>query len=525
MAKSEKLSPNENIKPANAANNLTPPPPPKKKSNNGKANDIDSVQKETKQASNTTPPPPPSISRREQTADNASVAAEYELCSWLLRLNEEQFALFLSTINRLSYKDFSDPYFASIYQIASKLAQQGKICGAASILDYAKQNNIAIQANDLSAIVTDTLAQYADNERINQNIEIILEHSQRRAMRAVLQQAILDLNHTDARDVGAQITQKLSEFSSLRSADTKIEHISEPIDRLIDSLNHSESDSSPVMATGFTDLDEALGGGLRDGNYIVIAARPSMGKTAFALNLARNVSLDTRHYNNVLFFSLEMSAESLASRLLSAESAVPAKILRKGGDDLFESEHYINSLLQIIPRFAPYDPKERNPSSRLWIDDQSGLTVSQISSRAREFINRNGKSLIIIDYLQFISTNDMPFGSNRVTQVSAISRELKRLAAETNCPVIVLSQLNRELEKRMDKRPIMSDLRESGAIEQDADLILFIYRDVVYNPDTDDPSHAELIIGKQRDGEIKVIDLNFSGQYVRFSDRAYTYET
>ena len=256
------------------------------------------------------------------------------------------------------------------------------------------------------------------------------------------------------------------------------------------------------LATGFTDLDK-LTTGLQKSDLIIVAGRPSMGKTSLAMNLAENVALGSDAA--VAIFSMEMSGEQLIRRMLTSLGRIDAQRVRTGklsNDDWSRLTSAINLL----------------DKTRVYIDDTPGLTPSEIRSRCRRLAAQNdGKlGLVIIDYLQLMSMGGT--SENRATELSAITRALKGLAKEVNVPVIALSQLNRSLEQRTDKRPVMSDLRESGSIEQDADLIVFIYRDEVYNDDTDDKGIAEIIISKQRNGPIGTIKLTFLGQYTKFEN-------
>ena len=259
-------------------------------------------------------------------------------------------------------------------------------------------------------------------------------------------------------------------------------------------------------STGFTDLDKKLLG-IQDGDLIVVAGRPSMGKTSLAMNLAENVLLDNDSKGAVLIFSLEMPGESLTTRMLSGMSKLNQQNVRSG----MLKDNELKLLLQ---------EGERLKNLPLWIDDSSLLTPMELRAKARRLARQeeHGLSLIVVDYLQLMQ---LPTSSeNRVNQISEISRSLKSLAKELNVPVIALSQLNRAVEQRPNKRPIMADLRDSGAIEQDADVILFIYRDEVYNEDSDQGNKAEIIIGKQRNGPIGTVNLTFLKEYTRFENYA-----
>ena len=258
-------------------------------------------------------------------------------------------------------------------------------------------------------------------------------------------------------------------------------------------------------ATGFTDLDR-MTSGLQPGDLVIVAGRPSMGKTAFAVNIAENVAMDTKL--PVAIFSMEMGATQLAMRMLGSVGKLNQHDLRTGrlqDDDWGRLTHALGKLND-----AP-----------IHIDESAALSALDLRARSRRLHRQNnGLGLIVVDYLQLMSSNAGKASENRATEISEISRSLKALAKELHVPVIALSQLNRSLEQRPNKRPVMSDLRESGAIEQDADLILFIYRDEVYNSDSPDKGKAEIIIGKQRNGPIGKVELAFRGEYTRFDNLA-----
>ena len=254
------------------------------------------------------------------------------------------------------------------------------------------------------------------------------------------------------------------------------------------------------IPTGFTDLDYKMAG-LQPSDLILLAARPSMGKTAFVLNIAQHVAF---HENKcTAIFSLEMSKEQLVNRLFSLESRVDAQKLRTGNLQDFEWQELVEGANIIA-------------GSPLIIDDTPGISISEMRSKCRKFKQEQGLDLIIIDYLQLMSGSGKSV--SRQQEVSDISRALKGLARELNVPVIALSQLNRGVEQRDDKRPMMSDLRDSGAIEQDADVVMFIYRDDYYNKDTDRKNISEIIIAKQRNGPVGTTELAWLPQYTKFGN-------
>lgn len=257
------------------------------------------------------------------------------------------------------------------------------------------------------------------------------------------------------------------------------------------------------LTTGFADLD-ARTSGLQKSDLIILAARPSMGKTAFVLNVAQNAAI--KGDAKVLIFSLEMSKEQLGQRLLSIDSCVELAKLKTG--DLSRGDW--EDLNIAIDRLS---------KAQIYIDDTPGISVLEMKNKCRRLKAEKGLDLVIVDYLQLMSIEGKTEG--RQQEVSALSRMLKQLAREMECPVIVLSQLSRAVEQRMDHRPQLSDLRESGAIEQDADIVMFLYRDEYYNPETTEkPNTCEVIIAKQRNGPTGSIDLAWLGKYTKFADRS-----
>lgn len=261
-------------------------------------------------------------------------------------------------------------------------------------------------------------------------------------------------------------------------------------------------DAITGLSTGFDKLDE-LTSGLQPSDLVIVAGRPSMGKTTFAMNIAEFAALDAPA--PVAVFSLEMPADQLAMRMIASLGRVELTALRSGRLTEQDWSRIISAITLL------------NEKRNIFIDDSAGLTPTDLRARARRLHRDHGLSLIVIDYLQLMQIAGG--GENRTNEISEISRSLKAIAKELEVPVIALSQLNRSLEQRPDKRPVMSDLRESGAIEQDADVIMFIYRDEVYNPDSEDnKGKAEVIIRKQRNGPIGSVDLTFLGKYTRFEN-------
>ncbi len=280
-------------------------------------------------------------------------------------------------------------------------------------------------------------------------------------------------------------------------------NIKEILTAAVDRIDELFTRQSPVtgLSTGFNDLDEKTSG-LQNADLIIVAGRPSMGKTAFAMNLAEHVALDQDE--PVAVFSMEMPGEQLAMRLIASLGRIDLHKLRSG--QLEEADwHRITSAMSLLSHKA-----------NLYIDDSPALTPIELRARARRLKRERGLGLILVDYLQLMQVPGTK--ENRATEISEISRSMKALAKELSVPIIALSQLNRSLEQRTDKRPIMADLRESGAIEQDADVIIFIYRDEVYNEDSNDKGTAEIIISKQRNGPIGKVRLTFLGSYTKFEN-------
>jgi replicative DNA helicase len=282
------------------------------------------------------------------------------------------------------------------------------------------------------------------------------------------------------------------------------ELLARSVDRIEELFESKEAITG--VPTLFSDLDN-MTSGLQPGDLVIVAGRPSMGKTSFAMNIAEYVAVEKKL--PVAIFSMEMPGEQLAMRMLSSLGRINSNKIRTGrlGD---EDWPRLNSAVGLLDK-AP-----------MFVDDSAGLNSLDLRSRARRIARENNElGMIVVDYLQLMQASES--NENRATEISGITRSLKILAKELNVPVVALSQLNRSLEQRPNKRPVMSDLRESGAIEQDADVIFFIYRDEVYNEDTEQKGIAEVIIGKQRNGPIGTAKLTFRGEFTRFENFAPQY--
>ena len=352
------------------------------------------------------------------------------------------------------------------------------------------------------------LAALADNTPSAANIAAYAEIVRKRSVFRQLIQATARINEAVFNPQGKASEQVLDEAEQaifeigerqgkrLRKYRPIADLIAEARDR-VDTLSRQ---SSPItgLATGYTDFDR-LTAGLQPADLIIIAGRPSMGKSALAINIAEHVAIQGQH--SVAVFSMEMPSEQLAMRMIGSLSRIDQQRLRTGK---LNDEDW--------PRLTSTVGVVRE--ARLFIDDTPALTPAELRARARRIARDHRLDLVIVDYLQLMQAPG--FADNRVAEVSEVSRALKGMAKELNVPVIALSQLNRGLEQRPNKRPVMSDLRESGAIEQDADVIVFIYRDEVYDKDSADKGIAEVIIAKQRNGPIGLVKLAWRGQFTRF---------
>ena len=424
-----------------------------------------------------------------------------------LMLETERFD---SVILKISDKDFHGKDHQLIFESMGELINENKPLDPLTVSEKLDSKNLL---NKIGG--KDYLISLATETPTAANLEAYAEIIRQRSVARQLMKANSEIaeliNNPQGMDGFSLLDEAERKIFSLNDeanrSQSNILSMKELIPRSIDRLHQLAESGSKLLgsSTGFKAIDNKLQG-LQDGDLIVVAGRPSMGKTAFAMNVAENVLVENdENTGAVLVFSLEMPAESLTTRLLSGMSRLDQQDVRSGKLDN-------KQVTQVV------EQSKRLRELPLYIDDSSLLSPMELRARARR-INRqepNGLSLIVVDYLQLMQ---IP-GSleNGVNKISEISRSLKSLAKELNVPVIALSQLNRAVEQRTDKRPMMADLRDSGAIEQDADVILFIYRDEVYNEDSEQGNKAEIIIGKQRNGPIGKTYLTFLKQYARFED-------
>jgi len=409
----------------------------------------------------------------------------------------------------LTDKDFYRPEHALIYKVIQRLVSDNQPADVITVNEAVKSE----QGGDLVGIdYLNSLAQSTPSAaNIKGYADIVRDRSILRRLIEVSDSIVSSAFIPEGRSVRTLLDEaesrilQIGEDGSRKADYLEIEPLLRSVVARIDELYNRQGGSDITgIATGFIDLDKQTSG-LQKGDLVIIAGRPSMGKTAMALNIAENVAL--AEGLPVVIFSMEMSGEQLAARLLGSVGRVDQSRMRTG--KLQDDEW---------PRVT--DAIARLSNTQILIDETGALSSLELRARARRIARNFGGTLglVVIDYLQLMSGSG---SENRATEISEISRSLKSLAKELQCPVVALSQLNRGLEQRPNKRPIMSDLRESGAIEQDADVIMFIYRDEVYHPDTTtDKGVAEIIIGKQRNGPIGTIRLSWQGPYTKFDNLA-----
>jgi replicative DNA helicase len=405
--------------------------------------------------------------------------------------------------DQISSRDFFDPRHQRIYEAVSQLYERHEAIDVLTLADRLR-NNGYLDIVGGAAYLTELTNFVPTATHVEQYADIVAQKAMRRRLIAASSD-IATLGQDESkqlRDLIEEAETKLFEVSQqhVKQSVISLEAIlAESFDRLDDL--HKDKQKIRGIPTGFKDVDNILAGFQRS-DLIILAARPSMGKTALALNFAHNVAVDAQQ--PVLMFSLEMSKEQLVDRLLSMESGVDAWALRTGNltDADFEKIGHAMGTLSEAPIF---------------IDDTPGITVSDLRTKARREAHQRELGLIVVDYLQLMSGGSR-FGSegNRVQEISEISRGLKGVARELNVPVLALSQLSRSVENRSPQIPQLADLRESGSIEQDADVVAFIYREEYYNPETDRKKLTDLFIKKHRNGPTGGVEMYFDNEKQRF---------
>jgi replicative DNA helicase len=436
-----------------------------------------------------------------------SVEAEQSLLGALLIDNQA----FDRVADLVSWQDFYRDDHRRIWRHIARLVEASRPADVVTVLESIEASEDKDKTGGASY-----LAALAQNTPSALNLRRYAELVRERAVQRRLAQVATEIAETALAPTGKDVGQLLDEAESRifqiaesgARKDQGLIGISPVLAKVFERIDHLHSQDNPSDVTGvpsgFVDLDRKTAG-LQPGDLVIVAGRPSMGKTAFALNIAEHVALHPSVGLPVAIFSMEMSASQLAMRMLSSMARVDQTKLRTGRLD---NEEWAN-LTDAIGKLN---------EARIHVDETAALNALELRARARRMKREYGKlGLVVVDYLQLMSASTQ--GENRATEISEISRSLKALAKELDVPVIALSQLSRAVEQRNDRRPLMSDLRESGAIEQDADVILFIYRDEVYAPEKEEArGRAEVIIGKQRNGPIGTIALTFMGQFTRFAN-------
>ena len=407
-------------------------------------------------------------------------------------------------VESLRASDFYKPAHETIYEAILSLYGHGSPADAITVADELKKRGELTRVGGASYIHT-LIASVPTAANAQYYAEIVKEHA---IMRRLIEAGtkIAQLGYANETEVDTLVDQAQAEIYAVTDGNAKEDYVSFS-DALEETINEIDANSNRPdgvygVPTDFIEFDE-LTGGLHGGQMIVIAARPGVGKSTLALDIARSASI--HHQMTTVFFSLEMSRTELAMRILSAEGKISMGRLKKGDLD---TEGWTNlATLQ-----------GRIDSAPLFIDDSPNMTLMEIRAKCRRLKQRNDLKLVVLDYLQLMSSGKKV--ESRQQEVSEFSRSLKLLAKELDVPVIALSQLNRGSEQRTDKRPMVSDLRESGSIEQDADMVILLHREDMYNPDSERVGEADMIIAKHRGGPTRTIPLPFSGKYSRFNNMA-----
>lgn len=397
-----------------------------------------------------------------------------------------------------------------IYAAIGSLVNASKPADVITVSEHLQNQGKAAEMGGL--VYLNALAQYVPSaSNIRRYAEIVRERSILRKLVSASDEIATNAFNPQGKAIDRILDEAEQKIFNIGEEGSRLKQGFQSMDTLVvallDRVQEMADNPNDItgVPTGFYDLDR-MTSGLQPGDLVVLAARPSMGKTAFAINIAEHVALNEGL--PVAVFSMEMGASQLAVRVVGSIGRIDQGHLRTG--KLSDNEW---------PRLTEAIEKLRTVS--LHIDETPGLTPSELRANARRLSRQCGKlGLIVVDYLQLMSGSGGSNGDNRATELGEISRGLKMLAKELQCPVIALSQLNRSVEQRTDKRPMMSDLRESGAIEQDADIIMFIYRDDYYNKESKDPGVAEIIIGKQRNGPTGTVRLTFLKNLTRFESLA-----
>ncbi len=425
-----------------------------------------------------------------------NLEAERSVIGSILMDNE----LISSATELLSGDDFYSKQNGLVFDAMSELYQERKPIDPVTLSDKLKEKNAPEEMNS-PEFVKEILNAVPTSANLKHYAQIVYEKSTLRKLIRITENISKDCYQAQDKLEDILETTEKNIFNLVQSRNTR-EYVpmSDIVIEVLKKIEQASKTKGHItgLSTGFADLDFKTAG-LQPSDFILIAARPSMGKTAFSLSVLDHVVV--KKQLSAAIFSLEMSKEQLVNRLLAMEARIDAQNIRSGNLSDEEWENLVNA-------------SEVLGSSKLIIDDTPGISVAEMRSKCRKYKMDQDIQLIVVDYIQLMSSGGK--GDNRQQEVSDISRALKGLARELNVPVIVLSQLNRAVESRTDHRPMLSDIRESGAIEQDADVIMFLYRDDYYNPETEEKNVAEVIIAKQRNGPTGTVKLAWQPKFTRF---------
>lgn len=406
-----------------------------------------------------------------------------------------------AAVDMLLKEDFYTGQYGILFEAMAQLYNEGKPADLIQVQERVRQNGAPPEIAGME-FLRDVLASVPTSANIRHYAKIVKDKSvMRRLIRAA--QDIEESCYGGGEELDGILFKAEKNISAItQTGGGEFQPIGEVVIEALDRMQAASNAGGKItgIATGFTDLDYKMAG-LQNSDLILIAARPSMGKTAFALNIAQNVAV--RHDVTTAIFSLEMSKLQLVNRVISMESKVDSKNIRTGNLSPAEWASIAEGASNV-------------GTSKLIIDDTPGISVGELRSKCRKLKRDDNLGLVIIDYIQLMVSGGK--SESRQQEVSEISRSLKGIARELNVPVIALSQLSRAVESRPDKRPMLSDLRESGAIEQDADVVMFIYRDEYYNRDTDRKGEAEIIIAKQRNGPTGTVNLAWIPDFTKFGN-------
>lgn len=428
---------------------------------------------------------------REEYVPPSSVEAEQSLLGALLMWNDAQ-----DDIIGLLQSDFYDEANGRIFTAIMQMLALGRTADIVTVFEHMRETGEPVDLSYLNSLTNAALSRAS----VKRHCEIIKERATRRAVLrhcSDINDAAYSAINTD--DLLERANTSLSAITEGRTSSDPVivgSMIAQQLQHLDERAEAFRRGDSSGLTTGLADLDKQLGGGLRPGELIIVAGRPAMGKSALAGNIALRAA---EHGAKVLMFSQEMTVEENLNRWLSTVSGVPLQALRTGD---IQQDHWA--------QLGPAADKLQNLN--LHVDEQRAMRLLDVRSKARAIKRKYGLDLIIVDYLQLMVGE----GENRTQEIGSLSRGLKHLAGELNLPIIALSQLNRGLESRMNKRPVLSDLRESGDIEADADIVIMLYRDEVYNAQTVEKGVAEVIVQKQRNGPIGTVYTSWIGETATF---------